>query len=131
MKTKKIIALCLFLLAAVPGLSLARSDTQFYRNDKCVCFADPTTLEHIGGPVYEIWVTVEFFDESVPTAFLVEHVDMNRYASRRKRMFIREGPREVDLPLGDVGEWHTIPAGSMDEALYDFLYELLRRKGKI
>ena len=131
MKMIKIIAACLFLLAAVPGICLARSDTQFYRNEKCVCLADPTTLEHMGGPVYEIWVMVEFFDESIPTTILVEHIDMDRYASRRKRMFIWDGPREVDLPLGDVGEWHAIPPDSMDEALYDFLYEILRRKGKI
>ena len=37
----------------------------------------------------------------------------------------------VDLPMDDAGIWYAIQPGSMDEALYDFLYECLRRKGKL
>ena len=128
MKTKRIIALCLFLLAAFPCLCLARSDTQFYRNGDCVCLADPTTLERVGDSVYEIWVTVELSDA---TPIIIERVDMERYAYCRQRTFIWDGPNQVDLPTDDAGIWYVIQPGSMDEALYDFIYENLRRRGKI
>ena len=128
MKTKRIIALCLFLLAALPCLCLARSDTQFYRNGDCVCLADPTTLERVGDSVYEIWVTVELSDA---TPIIIERVDMERYAYCRQRTFIWDGPNQVDLPTDDAGIWYVIQPGSMDEALYNYLHELLRRKGKL
>ena len=128
MKTKKIIALCLFLLVVFPGLCLARSDTQFYRNGDCVCLADPTTLERVGDSVYEIWVTVELSDA---TPIIIERVDMERYAYCRQRTFIWDGPNQVDLPTDDAGIWYVIQPGSMDEALYNYLHELLRRKGKL
>ena len=128
MRMKRIIAVCLFLLAAFPCLCLARSDTQFYRNGDCVCLADPTTLERVGDSVYEIWVTVELSDA---TPVIIEHVDMERYAYCRQRTFIWDGPNQVDLPTYDAGIWYVIQPGSMDEALYNYLHELLRRKGKL
>ena len=131
MRTKRIIAACLFLLAAWSGLCLARSDTQFYRNDKCVCWADAGTLEQIGGSIYEIWLTVEFTDGSAPDTTIIERVDMSDRSYSRQRMFIWDGPNQVDLPMDDAGKWYVIQPGSMDEALYGFIYENLRRRGKI
>lgn len=131
MKTKTIIALSLFLLAAFSGLCLARSDTQFYRSDKCVCWADAGTLTQIDGSVYEIWLTVEFLDGSAPDTTIIERVDMGDHSYNRQRMFIWDGPKEVDLPMDDAEKWYVIQPGSMDEALYDFIYETLRRRGKI
>ena len=131
MRTKRIIAACLFLLAVFPGLCLARSDTQFYQNDKCVCWADAGTLEQIGGSIYEIWLTVEFPDGSAPNTTIIERVDLSDRSYSRQRMFIWDGPNQVDLPLDDAGKWYVIQPGSMDEALYDFIYENLRRRGKI
>ena len=131
MKTKRIIVLCLSLLAAFSGLCLARSDTQFYRNEKCVCWADAPTIEHIDGSVYEIWLTTEFYDESVPATIIIERIDMSDHTYSRQRMFYWDGPNQVDLPMDDAGIWYVIQPGSMDEALYDFLYECLRRKGKL
>ena len=131
MKTKTIIVLSLFLLAAWSGLCLARSDTQIYRNEKCVCWADAGTLEQIGGSIYEIWVTVEISDGSAPNTTIIERVDLSDHSYSRQRMFIWDGPNQVDLPMDDAGKWYVIQPGSMDEALYDFVYEILRRKGKI
>ncbi|MBR1886396.1 MAG: hypothetical protein IJ812_08305 [Schwartzia sp.] len=131
MKTKTIIVLSLFLLAAWSGLCLARSDTQIYRNEKCVCWADAGTLEQIDGSVYEIWVTVEISDGSAPNTTIIERVDLSDHSYSRQRMFIWDGPHQVDLPMDDAGKWYVIQPGSMDEALYDFVYEILRRKGKI
>jgi hypothetical protein len=130
MNTKRTITIILFLMAAFPGLCLARSDSVFYRNEKCVCWADPTTLEHVGDTVYEIWVTVELSDDS-PSPIIIEHVDMERYAYSRQRTFIWDGPNQVDLPMDDAGIWYAIQPGSMDEALYDFIYANLRRRGKL
>ena len=131
MKTKRIIAVCLFLLVACSGFCLARTDSVFYRNAEGVYWADPTTIEHIDGSVYEIWVTVEYTDESQPTVILVEHMDINSRTYSRQRRFYWDGPNEVAMPLEDMGKWHDIKPGTMAEALYDFLYGCLRRKGKI
>ncbi|MBP5199097.1 MAG: hypothetical protein J6Z82_00395 [Schwartzia sp.] len=131
MKTKIIVAVCLLLIAAFPGLCLARSDTQFYRNEECVCWADAGTLEQIGGSVYEIWLQAEFVDESIPDTTIVERIDMDRYTYSRQRMFFWDGSRQVDLPDDDKGEWLSIRQDSMDEALYNFIYENLRRRGKL
>ena len=76
MKTKTIISLSLFLLAAWSGLCLARSDTKIYQNDRCACWADAGTLEQIDGSIYEIWLQLEFTDESTPLTTIIERVDM-------------------------------------------------------
>ncbi len=131
MKTKTIIALSLFLLAVFPGLCLARSDTQFYQNDKYVCWADAGTLEQIDGSVYEIWLQLEFTDESTPNTTIIEHVDMGDRSYSLQRAFIWDGSKQVYLPMDDAGKWYVIQPGSMEEALYDFMYKNLRRRGKI
>ena len=131
MKTKRIIAVCLFLLAAFSGLCLARSDSVFYRDSEGVYWADPTTIKHIDGSVYEIWNSVEFADESQPTITFVNHMDMDRRTYSRQRRFYWDGPNEVAMPLEDAGEWHDIKPDTMAGALYEFLYGCLRRKGKL
>ena len=131
MKTKRIITVCLFLLAAWSGLCFARSDTQIYRNEECVYWADASTLEQISSSVYEIWVGIEYYDETIPKTIIIEHMDMNRRMYSIKRMFYREGSQEVELPLEGEGEWYSFQPDSMDEALYDFIYANLRRRGKL
>lgn len=131
MKTKRIIALCLFLLAAFSGLCLARSDTQFYYTEEYVWWADGATIDHIDGAVYQIYTSAESPNDPAYRTVIVARVDMEGYAYSRQQMFAWDGPQRVDLPLEDAGEWHPIQPGSMEDALYDFLYERLHRKGKL
>ncbi len=131
MKTKRIIAACLFLLLAFHGLCLARSDTQIYRNEEYTCWADAGTLEQISGSVYEIWLQLEFTDESIPNTTIIDRVDFGDRSYSRQRAFIWDGSKQVDLPMDDIGKWYVIQPGSMEDALYNFIYENLRRRGKL
>ncbi len=131
MKTKTIISLSLFLLAAWSGLCLARSDTKIYQNDRCACWADAGTLEQIDGSIYEIWLQLEFTDESTPLTTIIERVDMGDRSYNLQRAFVWDGSKQVDIPMDDIGKWYAIQPGSAEDALYDFMYANLRRRGKI
>lgn len=71
-------------------------------------------------------------DSKIPCiGYIIERVDLSDRSCSRQRMFIWDGPNPVDLPMDDAGKWYAIQPGSLDEALYSFIYENLRRRGKI
>ena len=71
-------------------------------------------------------------DSKIPCIeYIIERVDLSDRSCSCQRMFIWDGPNPVDLPMDDAGKWYAIQPGSLDEALYSFIYENLRRRGKI
>ena len=67
----------------------------------------------------------------IGVSFIIEHVDMGDCSYSLQRAFIWDGSKQVFLPMDDAGKWYAIRPGSMEDALYDFMFANLRRRGKI